>query len=201
MPQPTPDGWNHNAHYHERLLGSVPAGCRRALDVGCGLGAFARRLAPVAGEVDAIEADATIVRQARDASAGFANVNVIQADFMTWTPDEPYDFVSMIAVLHHLPFDDAVTKAARALRPGGALAVLGLDRAQSPFHASLRSAIAFPASAWLRLTRRSTAVGAPIREPEMTLDEIRNRSAVLLPGAVIQRLVLWRYLLVWTRPL
>ena len=119
---------------------------------------------------------------------------------MAWTPSEPYDFVSMVAVLHHLPFDDAVRRAAGMLRPGGVLAVLGLDRAPSPIHAGLRSAIAFPASMWLRLTRRTADVGAPIREPEMTLNDIRNRTAILLPGAMIQRLVLWRYLLVWTRP-
>jgi hypothetical protein len=38
------DGWNHNSHYHDLLLAAVPPGCRRALDVGCGLGTFARKL-------------------------------------------------------------------------------------------------------------------------------------------------------------
>jgi SAM-dependent methyltransferase len=194
------DGWNHNAHYHEALIASMPPACRRALDVGCGLGAFARRLSAVAGEVDAIESDATVVRQAREASVGFTNVHVIEADFMSWTPDEPYDFVSMIAVVHHLPFDDALRKAARVLRPGGVLAVLGLDRPKSLVHAGMRNAVAFPASVWFRLLKGRTDVGAPIREPQMTLDDIRTRTADLLPGAVIRRLVLWRYLLVWTRP-
>ena len=39
------DGWNHNTHYHVRLLQAVPCPCGRALDVGCRLGGFARRLA------------------------------------------------------------------------------------------------------------------------------------------------------------
>ena len=51
----TRDGWNHNTHYHEQLLRAVPRPCRRALDIGCGVGQFARRLASVVEHVDAID--------------------------------------------------------------------------------------------------------------------------------------------------
>src|ERR1035438_1423379 len=34
--------WNHNIHYHDVVLRSVPPRCRRALDVGCGQGLLAR---------------------------------------------------------------------------------------------------------------------------------------------------------------
>jgi 2-polyprenyl-3-methyl-5-hydroxy-6-metoxy-1,4-benzoquinol methylase len=37
--------WDHNSYYHERLLRALPARCGRVLDVGCGAGAFAARLA------------------------------------------------------------------------------------------------------------------------------------------------------------
>ena len=37
--------YNHNEHYAELLLRQVPAGCQNALDIGCGDGAFAHRLA------------------------------------------------------------------------------------------------------------------------------------------------------------
>ncbi len=33
--------WNHNVHYQPVILGAVPAGCGRALDVGCGDGLLA----------------------------------------------------------------------------------------------------------------------------------------------------------------
>jgi len=47
--------FNHNDHYHRLLLRQLPPGCRRALDVGCGTGRFARRLAQRGIQVDAID--------------------------------------------------------------------------------------------------------------------------------------------------
>ena len=40
--------WNHNAYYHRLLLGQLPQRCHRVLDVGCGAGSFAARLARAA---------------------------------------------------------------------------------------------------------------------------------------------------------
>ena len=37
--------WNHNVHYQPVILNAVPPGCRTALDVGCGDGLLASRLA------------------------------------------------------------------------------------------------------------------------------------------------------------
>ena len=39
-----PEPWNHNVHYHRVIIDSIPPGCARALDVGCGTGALTRRL-------------------------------------------------------------------------------------------------------------------------------------------------------------
>jgi len=194
------DGWNHNTHYHDRLLRAVPRPCRRALDVGCGVGQFARVLAGVANTVDALDADAAVIRDARARSTDAPNVRFVHADFMTWTADEPYDFVSLVASLHHLPFAAALTKSAELLRPGGVLVVLGLDRARSIFHAAARSLPAYPVSRYYRLRRGEAPVGAPIQEPTMTLGEIREQAAAVLSGAVVQRHLLWRYSLEWTKP-
>jgi SAM-dependent methyltransferase len=199
VPGPVADGWNHNTHYHDLLLESVPRPCRRALDVGCGLGTFVRRLSPLVDHVDAIDGDVDVIRQARDLSTGSRNVRFIHGEFMSWAADETYDIVSMIAVLHHLPFDDALDKAARLLRPGGVLLVLGLHRAASPIHLVVGGAIGVAVSRSYQLVRGTAPVGAPIREPSMTLGEIRRSASTLLPGARIRRHVLWRYSLVWTK--
>lgn len=200
MPAVIADGWNHNTHYQERLLRSVPRTCRRALDVGCGLGAFARRLSTLADEVDAVDEDPAVIRQARELSVHVRNVRFIEAEFMSWTADRVYDFISMIAALHHLPFGDALTRAAHLLRPGGVLAVLGLDRAPSLFHAAARSLIAYPVSGCYRIVRRTSPVGARTLEPTMTFSEIRRSAVELLPRSTIRRHLLWRYSLVWTKP-
>ena len=39
------DYWNHNVHYQPVILKAVPADCGAALEVGCGDGLLARRLA------------------------------------------------------------------------------------------------------------------------------------------------------------
>jgi 2-polyprenyl-3-methyl-5-hydroxy-6-metoxy-1,4-benzoquinol methylase len=193
------DGWNHNSHYHDLLLAAVPHECRRALDVGCGLGTFARKLATRSRHVDALDHDA-VIQQARALSSDSERVHFIHTDFMTWMADEPYDFISMIAVLHHLPFSNALVKASRLLRPNGVLAVLGLHRARSFVHMGVRSLAGYPVSAFYRLTRPTSRVGAPVLEPTMTLSEIRREADALLPGATIQRHVLWRYSLMWAKP-
>jgi trans-aconitate methyltransferase len=199
-PATSAEGWNHNTHYHECLLSLAPRPCQRALDVGCGLGAFARRLANVAGQVDAIDREPAVVSLARTFSTGVDNVRFIEADFLTWQAEASYDFVSMIATLHHLPFAEGLTRAAALLQPGGVLAVLGLDRANSWFHAGARSAIAYPVSGYYRLTRRTSRVGAPIQDPSMTLDDIRRDAIRVLPGVTIERRLLWRYVLHWMKP-
>jgi 2-polyprenyl-3-methyl-5-hydroxy-6-metoxy-1,4-benzoquinol methylase len=193
------DGWNHNTHYHRLLLEAVPRPCRFALDVGCGTGGFSRQLATMAAHVDAIDGDAPTLARARALSSRVTNLRIIEADFLTWPADGTYDFVSMIAVLHHLPFSEALTRASALLRPGGVLAVLGLDRHVSWPDQIGRGGIAFATSAFYRATRSTTAVGAPITDPVMTLGEIRQQALTLLPGAVIRRRLLWRYSLVWIK--
>lgn len=45
------DYWNHNTHYHRLVLDAMPDPCEAALDVGCGEGLLARRLATRARRV------------------------------------------------------------------------------------------------------------------------------------------------------
>ena len=63
--------WNHNVHYQPVILGAVLPGCGAALEVGCGDGLLARRLAGRCAEVTAIDRDARMIALAR-ASFDFA---------------------------------------------------------------------------------------------------------------------------------
>lgn len=193
------DGWNHNNHYHETLLSVVPRPCRSALDVGCGLGTFSRRLMDVAKHVDALERDSAVLARAREFTHGVRRPSYIEADFMTWNGSGHYDFVSMIATLHHLLFTEALTKAVGMLNSGGILAVLGLSRSPSLIEAAVTGAIAYPVSRYYRLSRRTSPVGASTLDPSMTLAEIRRAASDVVPGAIIRRRLLWRYTLIWTK--
>ena len=178
----------------------MPVDCRRVLDVGCGLGTFARRLARVVEHVDALDRDRDALAQAERLSRDLPNVRFVEADFLTWQPEGPYDAVSMVAVLHHLPFRAALIKAAALLRPGGVLLVLGLDRSPSLSHYVTTRAVATLISGWYRAIHHSSPVGAPITAPQMTLREISDECASLLPRVVIRRHALLRYSLIWTKP-
>ena len=57
--------WDHNSYYHERLLRALPARCGRVLDVGCGAGRFATRLAGQADRVDALDVSPAMIAEVR----------------------------------------------------------------------------------------------------------------------------------------
>src|SRR6516165_6467019 len=57
--------WNHNTHYYPLILATVPAGCQRVLDVGCGEGMLARQLARRVPRVVGIDQDTTSIELAR----------------------------------------------------------------------------------------------------------------------------------------
>src|SRR6476646_2491282 len=58
--------WDHNAWYQGRLLRALPAHLNEVLDVGCGAGSFAARLAQRAGHVDAIDRPPHMIAMARE---------------------------------------------------------------------------------------------------------------------------------------
>jgi len=91
--------FDHNDHDH-RLLRQLPRGCRTVLDVGCGTGRFARRLARRDIEVDAADRSAAVIWAARAASAppaGGGGVRYLLADITrVELPAGRYDYISCL---------------------------------------------------------------------------------------------------------
>jgi ubiquinone/menaquinone biosynthesis C-methylase UbiE len=194
------DGWNHNVHYHDVLLRSLPPCCHRALDVGCGDGLLARKLANYCDEVVAIDLNREALANASSAGRSQLNVSYVEADAMTWPiPDESFDCITAVAALHHLPLGPALVRFRDLLKPGGVLAVLGLYR-QSAIADYVAAAAAVPVSRVLRRMYGYAEVAAPLAAPTTTLSEIRTTSRMLLPGSVLRRHLLFRYSLVWRKP-
>lgn len=192
--------WNHNVAYHPAVLAVAPSPCRRALEVGCGTGLLLAELAGRCGEVVGVDPDQAALTTAARRLGGHDNVTLLQADVLTADlPIAGFDLVTAVAVLHHLPLPAGLARLAALVRPGGRLAVVGLYRA-STVGDYLTCAAAFPVASLLRQRRGHTPVDAPVQDATNTLSEIRAAARELVPGALITRRLLFRYVLTWTRP-
>jgi len=194
--------WNHNVHYQPVILGAVPAGCGAALEVGCGDGLLASKLAERCAEVTAIDRDSrmTALARARAQRARTGRVTVVEADYLAHPiADASFDFACANTPLHHMDFAAALTAMARALRPGGRLAVIGLAANQSVGD-YLADGPGIPLSLAYRAVYGKGGPGAPIKDPEMTWAEVRAAACRLLPGVRYRRHLLFRYSLLWSKP-
>src|SRR6266511_5096913 len=179
--------WNHNIHYHPLLLAAMPERCERALDVGCGEGTLARKLRRAAGHVTAIDADEASIALAR-AHQPAAGIDYLLGDFRTFAFDPAsFDFVVCVAALHHMDAAAALERMAGLLRPGGALAILGLARSSYPADLP-RDAAAVVAGRAQRLVRGEWHSPAPtIWPPGHSYREIRTLAERALPRARFRR--------------
>ncbi|WP_285542011.1 class I SAM-dependent methyltransferase [Streptomyces lavendulae] len=195
--------WDHNAHYHRWILRRLPRCCARALDVGSGSGDLARALTGRAAAVHGVDADPRIVARARELTPAGAPVTFAVGEALAQRGT--YEVVTCVAVLHHLPFDEALGHFRERLAPGGTLVVVGAYRASTPGD-HLLGAVAVPLNAalgWIknkgRTAPRPPSMTAPTRPASMTFAEIADGAARLLPGARLRRRLFWRYTLVWRR--
>jgi len=209
MPQlPQPLRWDHNAHYHRWLVRQLPQASQNVLDVGCGAGGLAAKVAARAGHVDAVDVSPPMIARARTLHGTATNIRWVVGDLLD--PAVPlehagYDLVTAVSSLHHMPLRPALGRLAGLVRPGGTLAVIGFYH-QTTLADHALEALAMPANAAvgavLALQGRAGkphAEGMPTREPDATLTEIRDAAAEHLPGAHLRRRLYWRYSLLWHR--
>jgi SAM-dependent methyltransferase len=207
--------WDNNSYYQERLLRALPPRCERILDVGCGTGEFAVRLAARADRVDALDRSPVMIAAARRAVP--PNVTCLLGDAATADlPDGTYDAVTSISALHHLDLPVVLPRLAAALRPGGLLIAVALHRLELPrglpaglvsvAGSSARRALllALPAGRRSRrdmYRRHAARPPMPVLDPRLSLRQVRAQAAAALPGSRVRWLVHWRYELTWRKPL
>ena len=205
------EGWTANNHYHDSLLKHVPANCGNALEIGCGTGAFARQLAGRCVHVIGIDLSAEMIRVARSRSSRFENLEFEVADAMSWKfPRSRFDFICSIATLHHLEQRELLPKIKDALKPGGVFVLLDLV-ASSGMTERMMDVIGFGVSSGMRLIHNGRLQPPPeVRKAweqhgkldhYSTLKQMRALAGEILPGASVKRHLLWRYTLVYRKPL
>ena len=191
--------WNHNLQFHRWLLDRMPVPCERALDVGCGEGPLTPKLASRAAHVVGIDVSPEVIAIARH-DAARDNITYLAGDLLTCSlPLQSFDFIAAVAVIHHMPFDAAMTRFAALLRSGGVLAVVGLARNRSAVDSAF-NAMSVPVSRLARLRRGWWDTAAKEIDPDMTFAEIRNAARSVLPGVEARRRLYFRYTLLWRKP-
>ncbi|GGY43542.1 class I SAM-dependent methyltransferase [Streptomyces djakartensis] len=195
--------WDHNARFHPWILRRLPPRVGSALDVGCGSGDLARLLAARAGRVDAVDADPAITARARELTPPAVPVTYLVADAPAGLPERSYDVITCVAVLHHLPFTEALEAFRDRLAPGGTLVVVGVSRERTPVD-HLLGIVSIPLNIVMALLKnrgrraaRPVSMTAPNRPPGMTFPEVAREARALLPGARLRRHLFWRHTLVW----
>ncbi len=206
--------WDHNAYYHRLLLRQMPQPCRRVLDVGCGAGAFAARLAQSSKHVDALDRSAAMIEEAKRRTPD--NVSCVLADVLADPlPGKDYDAIFSISALHHMPLQDALPVLAAALRPGGVLAAIALPRpdVRRELPVEIVAAVGHRLLGTIFLTERllgrnggfakdsARATMPVVMDPALTTREVAHQAAAVLPGVRVRRLLFWRYLLIWQKPI
>ena len=201
------EGWTSNNHYHNFLLKHVPQNCENALEIGCGTGAFARRLAKRCEQVVALDLSSEMIRVARSRSSQFPNLEFQQADAIQWDfPESHFDYICSIATLHHLQQRELLVKMKDALKPRGVLVILDLVESNS-LAERLLDLIGLGVSGSLRLIHNGRLKPPPevrkaweqhgSHDSYSTVVEMRALAREILPGSRVRRHLLWRYSLVY----
>jgi 2-polyprenyl-3-methyl-5-hydroxy-6-metoxy-1,4-benzoquinol methylase len=203
--------WSHNEHFHGWILRNLPARRQAAVDVGCGTGVLAGKLACHFARVTGIDADDGMAAAASARLADDPRVSFMRCRFDEFAAAAgEVDLVTMVAVLHHADLGDTLARIPGLLAPGGRLLVVGLAKVDSLADAAvdLVSSAANPVMGMIKHPRPArppdpAADGQPVmpvRDPAETLAEIAAAARARLPGATIRRRLYFRYTLRWDKP-
>lgn len=205
--------WSHNAHFHPWILRSLPPGAARVLDVGCGRGDLVEVLSVALGPgglVEGIDPDQEMAYVAASRVASSPRVQIQQRTLAEHAARPElagcYDAITMVASLHHMDLDQALTQARILLRPGGRLLVVTLTMpVTGPDQLwDLGNALTNPLIGLVKHPRPArgphSVAAVPISDPAWSIDELRERADRLVPGARIRRREGFRVTLLWQKP-
>jgi SAM-dependent methyltransferase len=101
---------------------------RRILDIGCGTGDIARRLAPLVDRVDAVDFSAGMIQSGRELQGGTpSSLRWIIGKVEDVQLDPPYALITAGESLHWMDWEIVLPRLADALSPNGFVAIVGRD--------------------------------------------------------------------------
>ncbi len=132
-------------------LSGVTAGSR-ILEIGCGSGQATVSFAERDFAITAVELGERLAQLAAQKLRAFPNVQVIQHEFESWElPAQPFELVISAEAFHWIVPEIGIPKVARALIPGGMLALFWgvIARLETPLHQAIAAAYAEVAPDWV----------------------------------------------------
>ena len=196
--------------YDSFLLSLVPFCAVSVLDIGCGLGRLAVKLATHNREVTGVDLSPEMIARARKEVQGVEHLTFLCGDFLerNFTAQQ-FDFVISAAALHHMPETVAVPRMVELLRPGGRLVIHDV-RSNAGLGEQIMGNFALAQVVALRLWRTGRVLNPrPVREAwarhcadetYLTQPEAEALADRLLPGARVFHHWLWSYTIVWDKP-
>ncbi len=164
----SPDPWEfetseYERRKYERTLGVLRGRrYRRALEVGSSIGVFTRMLAPLCGELLAVDTSEKAVEIARDRLKDFTHVRVEQRTLPEEMPEGPFDLILASEVLYYFPEKVALQTLGR-------------------FEAGLASGGALLAVHWRKETRTYPLRGDEVHELLLQNSRLENTKTILEP--------------------
>jgi 2-polyprenyl-3-methyl-5-hydroxy-6-metoxy-1,4-benzoquinol methylase len=187
--------------YESLVLDGIPAGCQRALDVGCGNGQLTRELRQRGvPEVVGLDRDEQCIRRCRDHPAA-GDIRYVAADLLASDIESAsFGLVCAVASLHHLEARSGLIRLRSLVAPGGVLVVIGLARPDLPRDLPVEIAAQFIGRFRRRPGRQHDVPQPPIVwPPPERYSTMRRLATELLPGVRWRRHLLWRYSLLWVK--
>jgi SAM-dependent methyltransferase len=123
------EAYRHRPPYPKEVFTSLSSLAvdrpRRVLDVGCGTGQLARRLAPLVDAIDAVDASRAMIEAAKQSPGGDAlNLNWFLSPVEDAALNPPYSLITAGESLHWLTWEVVFPRFVDALSSNGALAIV-----------------------------------------------------------------------------
>ncbi len=105
--------------YSDFLIGHIPGGVKRILDVGCGAGGLASELLARGYDVEGVSPSPLLSDAAREVAGGGFKIHQGRFEDISFAPDDKFDLVMFSESFQYITLDSVFANASKRLRPGG----------------------------------------------------------------------------------
>jgi SAM-dependent methyltransferase len=118
--------------YSEFLIGHIPTGVKRILDVGCGAGGLARELLARGYEVEGVSPSPLLSEAAKRQAGESFRIHEGRFEDVRFADDDLFDLVMFSESFQYITLDTVLDDARRRLVPGGHILICDFFKTGAP---------------------------------------------------------------------